>query len=304
MDHKSLLFSGHETFALKYEWLRKFYEAGDENLSNEDDILVVRFGVGRNMLNSIRYWAKLSGLFIDLGGQKSIVPKANKCGQKIFEKLDPYLEQDATTWFLHWKMIFEGEAYTPSWLFRANNINVFDAQQILNEMKTSLLNDGRTKPPADETLKRDIDTYLRCYCPKRNKSNEEVDYIFADLDLITHADDGTSRYQMSYQERPTLSYQMFLYALIEFKKICYANSKYIPMEKVMYGDRSPGRIFRLDERSINYYSEEIGRRTSEKIILDESSGVYQWLFNMDDEHMMDTQDSLFGEMYGHKKLFS
>ena len=69
----TLHFSGHETFALRYGWLNKAHTI--LNL-NEKDIekQVVDLGVGKNMVNSIKYWADVSGL----------VPLQNKENNKTF----------------------------------------------------------------------------------------------------------------------------------------------------------------------------------------------------------------------------
>ena len=57
----TLHFSGHETFALRYGWLNKAYIL--LNLNEKDvEKQVVDLGVGKNMVNSIKYWADVSGL--------------------------------------------------------------------------------------------------------------------------------------------------------------------------------------------------------------------------------------------------
>ena len=58
-------FTGHETFPLRYLWLYKAYEKiarplSEENLRKNpfsDPDAIVNFGVGKNMVNSIRHWA-------------------------------------------------------------------------------------------------------------------------------------------------------------------------------------------------------------------------------------------------------
>ena len=51
-------FSGHETFVLRYGWLKKAYDAvlDDPGIFTRDDA-VVTLGVGKNMVRSIRHWA-------------------------------------------------------------------------------------------------------------------------------------------------------------------------------------------------------------------------------------------------------
>ena len=56
-------FSGHETFALRYGWLEKSFQATVSNTENpfisEDSI--AQFGVGRNMVSAIKHWALATG---------------------------------------------------------------------------------------------------------------------------------------------------------------------------------------------------------------------------------------------------
>ena len=56
-------FSGHETFPLRQLWLRKAYDAvsttasgADKNVFSDEDA-IARFGVGKNMVTSMRFWA-------------------------------------------------------------------------------------------------------------------------------------------------------------------------------------------------------------------------------------------------------
>ena len=51
------VFARHETFHPRYGWVKKAYDAGakDPHVFNED-MAVVRLGVGKNMVKSIRHW--------------------------------------------------------------------------------------------------------------------------------------------------------------------------------------------------------------------------------------------------------
>ena len=54
-------FAGHETFPLRILWLRKAYDAvrgGAPLTVFKDDEAISRFGVGRNMAVSMRFWAQ------------------------------------------------------------------------------------------------------------------------------------------------------------------------------------------------------------------------------------------------------
>ena len=50
-------FSGHETFPLRLNWLKKAVDAvGKKNTIFHSDTAIVEFGVGRNMVRAIRHW--------------------------------------------------------------------------------------------------------------------------------------------------------------------------------------------------------------------------------------------------------
>ncbi|NLY01892.1 MAG: DUF4007 family protein [Rhodopirellula sp.] len=56
-------FSGHQTFVFRYGWLEKGVRGVDHcpTLFSEDDALV-RLGVGKNMVDSIRHWCQVPQL--------------------------------------------------------------------------------------------------------------------------------------------------------------------------------------------------------------------------------------------------
>ena len=89
-------FSGHETFPLRYGWLKKVFDRGAET-ENEpdnrnlcwDDGAIARFGVGKNMVASMRHWAKASGIIEEPTGTNIVHP--TKLGRLLFgpNGLDP-----------------------------------------------------------------------------------------------------------------------------------------------------------------------------------------------------------------------
>ena len=64
--------SGHETFPLRYGWLKKAFDAVDGAERPEErravfstDDAIARFGVGKNMVASMRHWATAAGVIRD-----------------------------------------------------------------------------------------------------------------------------------------------------------------------------------------------------------------------------------------------
>jgi hypothetical protein len=82
-------FSGHETFPLRYGWLKKAYDAVSDTEGDEDnkrvflgDDAIARFGVGKNMVASMRHWATVAGIVEEPQGSQMI--RTTELGRKLF----------------------------------------------------------------------------------------------------------------------------------------------------------------------------------------------------------------------------
>src|SRR6476620_7369115 len=120
-------FSGHETFPLRQLWLRKAYDAVADELASgravfaEEDA-IARFGVGKNMVASIRFWASACNVIADDSERGGYVPAP--IGKLLFDPskgLDPYCERPATTWLMHWFLASTPER-TTTWYYVFNHI--------------------------------------------------------------------------------------------------------------------------------------------------------------------------------------
>ena len=58
LEKPRLTFSGHDSFPCRNLWLKKGYDyvLSGKSFSDEDSVVVL--GVGKNMVNAIRYWMK------------------------------------------------------------------------------------------------------------------------------------------------------------------------------------------------------------------------------------------------------
>src|SRR5690606_12847990 len=81
--------SGHETFPLRYGWLKKAYDAiavigdsGDSKSVFLGEDAIARFGVGKNMVASMRHWASAADVITECQGVHHIRPTV--MGHKLF----------------------------------------------------------------------------------------------------------------------------------------------------------------------------------------------------------------------------
>jgi hypothetical protein len=94
-------FGRHETFPLRYGWLTQGLEAvrRTPTLFAQPEPAMIALGVGRNMVNAIQYWLRATGLVDFQDGAGTATP----LGQALLGPAgDPYLEDQATLWIIHW----------------------------------------------------------------------------------------------------------------------------------------------------------------------------------------------------------
>ena len=106
-------FSGHDSFQCRHLWLKKGFEfiRDGNSFSNED--AVVKLGVGKNMVSAIRYWLKAFNII-------DSKDKPTEFGIKLLdseEGYDPFLEDEASLWLLHYQLVKTGLASTYKIIF-------------------------------------------------------------------------------------------------------------------------------------------------------------------------------------------
>lgn len=107
------VFSGHETFPLRYGWLKKVYDAAtaveekkgniSKDLFNNIEAISI-LGVGKNMVSSMRYWALYTGI-LAVNEDKNLY--VTDYAKKIFADIgfDPWLENYAPSNRTHTKTL-------------------------------------------------------------------------------------------------------------------------------------------------------------------------------------------------------
>jgi len=122
-DNYNPQFSGHETFPLRYGWLKKVFDRVaeiEQDLCNRTacwgDDAIARFGVGKNMVASMRHWAKAARV-IEEPEPNSV--RTTELGRLLFgpKGLDPYMEHPATLWLIHWQLAAHADKTTWFWAF-------------------------------------------------------------------------------------------------------------------------------------------------------------------------------------------
>lgn len=260
-------FAGHETFPLRLLWLKKAYDAVGERTDAktfQEQGAIARFGVGRNMAASMRYWSLATGFF----DEQDRVISPTPLGHAILADggLDPYLEQPATIWLAHWRVASSPDMTTTAY-YAFNHLSAieFDPTMLVEEL-LALVEDNGWRATRG-TLKRDIEVFLRSYVRRGDSLNEDAaEPLLAELAIIREARLG-GWYEFVRGPKPSLHDAVFAFALGDYW-VRSGGLTTLTAEQVCYAPGSPGRVFKLDEDSVITRLMRLG---------DLTDGAWQWV---------------------------
>ena len=277
-------FSGHETFPFRYTWLKKAVDAVDrDGCAFHADDAMARFGVGKNMVSSIRYWGMVTGMLAEApgrcGGGRVRPLQPTELGTRMFgdDGWDPFLEDPATLWLLHWQLANRPEgATTWWWVFNQFPGTVFDRGEILEALQALAAQRGWTRL-TEATLKRDVDVFLRTYAPQARRNavlEDTLDCPLAELGLV-RASGQDQTYALVRSDHDSLPDEIFAWGLAEHLARRPSRTQTVTLEELSFGDGTPGRVFCLDEPGLLGRLDRIESLTEGGVVFDETAGLKQ-----------------------------
>jgi len=285
-------FSGHETFPCRQLWLKKGFDYIQSENSFNAENAVVKLGVGKNMVSSIRYWMKAFNI-IDT---KDCL---TEFGTKLLndDGWDPFLEDDASLWLLHYQLVKSNIASTYHIIFnefRKEKI-VFNKETFLNYLKR------RRESEEDltfneKTVAEDFIVFLKMY--QRNGSNgkdieDSFSGVLSELDLlktIIGEKAKDDQYQIEYNERDNLPDEVLLFSILD-------NSNYgtsISLNSLEYDINSPGSIFALNRAGLISKISDIVSK-NKQITFTDHAGIKELQFKSKSNNPLSILDSYYGQ---------
>lgn len=208
------IFSGHETFRCKTHWLKRGYDfiCNDGNFNADD--AVIRLGVGKNMVSSIKFWMKAFNFIND---NNTTTPIATYLLDDI-EGKDPYFEDMGTLWLLHFLLVNNNYStiYKTTFVDFHRLRNEIDKVKLQGFIKTSCFGESYAKLYNDSTVKKDIGVLLQNYCPADKEGVEEQNTLLSPLKLI-RVDSENEKWIYNSVNHKNIPSEIFLYAIIKSK---------------------------------------------------------------------------------------
>jgi hypothetical protein len=250
-------FSGHETFPLRYGWLKKAFDAvraTEDQPENKwvflRDDSIARFGVGKNMVASMRHWATAAGMITESAGQ---CLKTTELGRKLLSNkgLDPFMEHPATLWLVHWQLAAHPDKTTWFWSFNHYPAITFE-RETLGKGLDRLAKERSWARVAATTIKNDVACFIRTYVPQQPSGqaghDDALESPLTELGLIK-AVGKRDGFRFVRGPKATLGDGVFVYALIDFW-LRYSRAATLSFEAIAHEPGSPGRVFVLDENDV------------------------------------------------------
>lgn len=275
-------FSGHETFPLRQLWLKKAFdavtqhgEAAPKSLFS-DEHAIVDFGVGKNMVNSIRFWAVACNILAE-STDKADHLVTTPIGKQLFNEcngLDPYCEKIETVWLMHWFLASTTDKST-TWYYLFNHVlqQTFDREAIGSSISAQLIE--RKMKISAATLKRDVECCIKSYVPRvTGDSAEELsEPLLGELGLIVHNLKGSFEFRRGAKH--SLHNGIFGYALLDYWQRLGNTTSVMGFDKVAHDYGAPGRVFKIDESVIADRLIALERVTNGQIQWTEQAGLRQ-----------------------------
>lgn len=297
-------FSGHESFSCRYAWLPKAVESlkGDPSIFGTIDGAMVRLGLGKNMVQSLRFWVQAMRV---AEPESSGGLRLTDFGQRIFEPagLDPYMEDVTTLWLLHWQLCSHHDKPLFAWDFLFNRFH--DPEIIRSDVLSVIERESRqlARPLAKATLTQHFDVLLHTYLPTRGQKaevlEENLDCPLVELELIQRIGQRVNRndklepaYAFRRDPKPDLSSGVFMFAIEDFWNRCRPKEATLSLSDLSTAPGSPGQVFKLPEDDIRARLSRIEDRSDGVLVYSESA-MFEQVKRNDDYEFVD----LLGEAY-------
>lgn len=288
-------FARHETFHLRFGWLRKGFTAAMDNPEAfSKPNATVELGVGKNMVNAIRYWCQAYKILETSHNEERprmphLVPSA--FGKQLLDETgwDPWLEDPGSLWLLHWKLLGP-KCMAPVWW---TAFNLFAPEQFedyqLTDLVVELTAAAGWKSVMESSIKKDVDCLLRTFAVRktgRQTMDDLLDCPTRQLGLIAPAVGEDKSWRFVTGPKPSLPVPIVAYACLDFLASVGTTERTISVARLASDPGAPGRAFRLTESNLYDILIEAAKEAPELRVA-EPAGLRQLIVDGDVEGLRD-----------------
>lgn len=234
---------------------------------------VVRLGVGKNMVTAINFWLRGFNIF-DRDANRTTV-----LGDFLFGGRDPFLEDTASLWLLHYAIVSSEKVFIFNGFFNefTKERTDFTKDHLIAYMKRKT-EEEEIKLFSDKTYDSDAHVFLRTYVRSndgRSDLEDETANLLVDLNLITtYTKENTEGkmvqwYRVNRQDRPDLPNRILLFAIIDQAR---SDTRAISFSDLLESPNGPGSVFRLSEKALDLKLQDLATELGDDVGYTDTAG--------------------------------
>lgn len=263
-------FSGHETFPCRQYWLKKGYDFVSHQKKFTADDAVVELGVGKNMVTSIHYWLRAFDIVDDKDNLTDLA-------LLLFsdDGWDPFLEDEATLWLLHYKL--HKKRYASIYHIIFSELRKHKPEFTRKHFFSFLANEKGNF--TERTLRDDFSVFSRTYLNDSSKDVEDgYSGLLSDLNLLRELKrQKDAVYNIENKEQSDIPAEIILFSILDNE--LYGNS--ISFDNLYLDEDGPGTIFALNKEGLLEQLQRIAKLYPKNIVFNNDPLTRQIQFKRD-----------------------
>lgn len=257
-------FGRHRGYPPRHGWLRKVHLALRDapGCLRRPDATVI-LGVGSSMIPAMRFWTQAFGL-AGPSAAGGLTPTAR--GQWLLDDeqgADPFLEEAASLYLLHWWLLSATPCHVPSWRYLFGHTGLRNySRKALHEMITGAAHRAGWKVPAPSVVTSDIACLVSMYAPSapdhpRERIEEALFNPFRSLRLLTSSpgpsdfSDRTHTLTIHRMDDQACPAAILAYASLDYAaRLVGPSPGSIAVSRLASAPGGPGRLLLSDTRGL------------------------------------------------------
>lgn len=276
-------FARHETFHPRFGWLKKGFDA----VAEDNEIFLrpdahIRLGVGKNMAAAIRYWCSAYKVIEALpamdGRARGNHPSTFGTALLSEHGWDTYLEDAASLWLLHWKLL-QAPCQATAWRYAFNEFRHTDFTRDDLQRELAAYRDKWAWRVQDSSLEKDVTCLLRMYVEQPQKktiTEETLDCPFVELGLLQRTGDA-QHFTFRMGAKANLPAAIIVAAALEYVAHTDTGQRTVSLASLTYDTGSPGLAFKLTESALCQAIEAVQQKSG-SVALTDTAGLVQMSF--------------------------
>lgn len=238
----------HQSFYLRDRWLNKaIRHLREDPRFFYDKEAFEKIGLGKNMIQSLRYWAVATGVVNEVFNEdRKKTHIITEFGELLF-KYDKFIKFQDTASILHYHMCRRKDPSTAWYWFFNEFRETISTKDNLNQEFISWVKENENKPFSNNSLKKDVDCLIKLYTAgQSNMDPEEV--IQSPMSKLSVIEE---RKGVVYKRNLSASHvglSALMYVLLEYRSL--ENVDTVSVEELVTLPGLWGRVFNMSRSAI------------------------------------------------------